>query len=618
MVSLLRNSWSVCSGIVGQFASEWLVSLLRNGWSVCSGIFTSKESKHELFTFGTGFLLNDLLTYARLNISQNKIIFVGDPAQLPPVGDNQSLALDPNYFKTKLNLSVQTAELVKVVRQERNLILKNAEKIRNLIFSDKRYDLKFDFDSNCFVQSKPIDFIQQFTDSFPIPKVGDGVIIVFSNGQCYHNNVAVRGILFPEQNNLVSGDIVLINNNNYHSYNTELFNGDLAQVVEVDQIPLTQSAPVMVDAGGRKEKKTITLNFRKIKIRLPHFPEEISCLVHYDLLNSVNRDLTIDEMKALYINFVIRFNSQQKSRKESGLLEYKIGSEEFKTALRFDPYFNALRIKFGYSITCHKAQGGEWDKVFIDYSGRVSLKTEPLKWCYTATTRARQAVNCINAPNFGRFQKLSFKTIGQIGNFPTNAISFLGIATSPFHHSDAHTCKNLKYWEVLEKLENTGFKIKDVFSPKNGFLERYYIEIGDNKIAQLDGYHNRSGYFTQPFKVINLNEIEPNAITYLETIFNEPLKKQYLIDWQPEEPFLKELNSIVQQACEESEVIITNIVKTGNYDVSYYFITDSICSFIQFYYNGQNQFTSAIPKKYSIQEDEKLKMIISKIESYAI
>lgn len=415
---------------------------------------------------------------------------------------------------------------------------------------------------------------------------------------------------------MVVGDIILINNNNYHTYGTELFNGDLAQVVEVNPDTISQSAPVMVDKHGKKERIVITLRFKWIKIRLPHFSDDISCLIHYNLLNSVNRDLSIDEMKAVYINFLIRFNEEQKNRKEKGLHSYKIGSEEFKNALKSDPFFNALKIKYGYSITCHKSQGGEWEKVFVDYSGRVSLKTEPLKWCYTATTRARESVICLNAPSFGVFSRLNFNPIGQIGNFPKNAFSFLGVKDSPFHTSNAHKCKSLKYWEIYEKLENTRFKIENVFSPMNGFLERYFIRSENDEIIQLDGQHNGAGYFTQAFKVTSNND-KP-AATELEAIFNAPYERQYLIDWNPVDPFLKELHSCVLQACDESNSTLTNVLKTGNYDITYYFITDSVCSYIQFYFNGQNQFTSALPKKIGTEEDEKLKLIISKLESYVI
>ncbi|MBM3160146.1 MAG: AAA family ATPase [Bacteroidetes bacterium] len=580
-----------------------------------ASMISSKESKHELFTFGTGFLLNDLLTYAKVSASNNKLIFVGDPAQLQPVGDNKSLALDPDYFSNVLNLRIKIVELTEVVRQNENLILKNAEKIRNLIFSENRKELKFDYDSESFVQSNPNVFYEHFVDTFPSPKVGDGIIIAYSNGQCFHNNIAIREKLFPNQKHLVVGDIILINNNNYHTYGTELFNGDLAQVVEVNPDTISQSAPVMVDKNGKKERIVISLMFKWVKIRLPHFSEDISCLIHYDLLNSVNRDLSIDEMKAVYINFLIRFNEKQKERKEKGLNSYKIGSEEFKNALKSDPFFNALKIKYGYSITCHKSQGGEWEKVFVDYSGRVSLKTEPLKWCYTATTRARESVICLNAPNFGVFSRLNFNPIGQIGNFPTNAFSFLGVKNSPFHNSNAHKCKSIKYWEIYEKLENTHFKIENVFSPINGFLERYFIRCEYNELIQLDGHHNGAGYFTQAFKVTSDND-HPAAIE-LAAIFNAPYERQYLIDWNPAEFFLKELHSYVLQACDESKSTLTNVVKTGNYDLTYYFITDSVCSYIQFYFNGKNQFTSAMPKKIGSEEDEKLKLIISNLETNA-
>lgn len=581
-----------------------------------ASMVSSKESKHELFTFGTGFLLNDLLTYAKVSSSNNKLIFVGDPAQLPPVGDNKSLALDPDYFSNALNISTKTVELTEVVRQNDNLILKNAEKIRNLIFSNNRSELKFDYDAESFVMSNPNDFYKHFTDAFPTPKVGDGVIIAYSNGQCFHNNIAIREKLFPNQKDLAVGDIILINNNNYHTYGTELFNGDLAQVVEINPDTISQSAPVMVDRNGKKEKIVISLKFKKIKIRLPHFSDDIPCLIHYDLLNSVNRDLSIDEMKAVYINFVIRFNEKQKERKEKELPSYKIGSEEFKNNLKLDPFFNALKIKYGYSITCHKSQGGEWEKVFVDYSGRVSLKTEPLKWCYTATTRARESVICLNAPNFGSFSKLNFNPISQIGNFPKNAISFLGIEESPFHSSDAHKCKSLKYWEIFEKLETTEYEIDNLFTPANGFLERYFIKTKENKTIQLDGHHNNAGYFTKAFNTSGHHDMSEEI--ELQRIINAPYSRQYLIDWNPEEDFLKDLHSSVLQACDESNSTLTNVVKTGHYDVTYYFITDSVCSYIQFYFNGNNQFTSAIPKKFGAQEDNKLKSIISNLESYVI
>ena len=112
-----------------------------------ASMVSNKESKHELFTFGTNVLLNDLLTYAALKTTKNKIIFVGDPAQLPPVGDSASKALDARFFEEK-GLEVQQAVLKEIKRQSNNLIVENGAKIRDLIESEKRTLFNFNFDSN--------------------------------------------------------------------------------------------------------------------------------------------------------------------------------------------------------------------------------------------------------------------------------------------------------------------------------------------------------------------------------------------------------------------------------------------------------------------------------------
>jgi hypothetical protein len=138
-------------------------------------------------------------------------------------------------------------------------------------------------------------------------------------------------------------------------------------------------------------------------------------------------------MKALYINFLIRFSAEQKQNKDIGKLYYKIGSEEFKQSLKSDLFFNALRVKFGYAITCHKAQGGEWDKVFVDYSGRVSLQNEPLRWCYTATTRGISTVFAINPPHFRKFSKFKISKVGPIGVLPNDSLALDKVTLSPFH-----------------------------------------------------------------------------------------------------------------------------------------------------------------------------------------
>lgn len=578
-----------------------------------SSMISSVESKHELFTFGTSILLNDMMTFAKLQNGQNKIIFVGDPAQLPPYGDNNSQALKKDYFEG-LGLAVEETEMKDVLRQGDNLILKNATMIREVLAQENRSFMKFQFDDQSFVKIDERGIIEQYTFQFPNPEIGNGVVISFSNAQSYHYNMAIRSHLFPGEREIVAGDLIMINNNNYHTYGAELFNGDIAKVITINPDQVTQMAPVYCDVNGSRVKKNIELVFRKITLRIPSHPDEIYCYIIDTLLNSINRDLSINEMKALYINFMIRFNEEQKKNKESGFAAFKVGSEEFKQALKRDPFYNALKIKYGYAITCHKAQGGEWDTVFVDYSGRVGLTDDPLRWCYTATTRGIKTVFAVNSPQFGKLDKFKFSPVGTIGTLPKDALSLDFVAVSRFHNLDDHKCKSLKYWEIVEKLETTSYFITRVESLSGGFHERYTLSKDGLEII-ADAYHKGSGHFPNGFKVINA--VDETIIAEIETILNADFTPEYQLNYTPDKEFLADLYSMMQEQCSELNIAITNIVQGNNNYVNYYLKTDSLCAYIQFYYNAKDQLTTAIPKTYNCLDDKKLQLLIYKLLNYA-
>lgn len=576
-----------------------------------ASMISSKESKNELFTFGTDILLQDLMTYARLSVSKNKIIFVGDPAQLPPVNDNNSWALEESFFH-KLNLSCSSIEMKQVMRQADNLILKNATVIREVLKSETRNKLVFEYDQNTFCKVRSEEITSRYLEFYPTPEIGNGVIITFSNAQCLSYNRAIREKIFPENSDVVEGDILSINNNNYRTYGTEIFNGDMAMVVRVSDKTETQSAPVWVDEGGRKVKKTFNFIFRDVEIRLPDYPEIIPCKIIDSLLNSNERDLGVDELKALYINFVMRFKSEQTKRKEMGSDFYKVGSEQFKMQLINDPYFNAMRVKYGYAVTCHKAQGGEWDTTFVDYYGRVGLKNAQLRWCYTATTRAVNRCFVSNPPHFDFFTKLSFSRIIRTGSFPENALNLANVALSPFHMENQHRCKSLKYWEIAEKLKDTSFELQKVES-LGEYQERYYFRQG-NKEFIVDGIHNKAGFF-KDFKSIQNREYSADLLS----VINNPVPAILNIDYNPSNPEFESLFSRVQDYCEELSISITNIEERLDlYFVMYYFKTSGICSVIQFCFNRNFQFTTAMPKSDFGDDDVKLVSLIQKLSHHAI
>jgi len=182
------------------------------------------------------------------------------------------------------------------------------------------------------------------------------------------------------------------------------------------------------------------------------------------------------------------------------------------------------------------------------------------------------------------------------------------VRISPFHKEGQHKCKSLKYWEIIEKLEKTPYSVEKVES-FGDFLERYTI-VFENRRIQLQANHKGSGHFVEKFKV--MNEENNDVKNELELIFNSDFKSTFSVSYSPEFGFLNELNSRMQEICSELEIGITNIVSGKAYYVIYYLRTDSICSYIQFYYNDNGQLTTAMPKTYQFNKDSKLQLLIEK------
>lgn len=578
-----------------------------------ASMISAKESKNELFDFGTNVLLDDLLTYAFSNNKNNKVIFVGDPAQLPPVTDNHSFALDEEYLRDA-GYACQAAILKEVVRQSDNEILANATTLRKLLNSENRNELQFTYQSNCFEQLPTIDVVPTYLNHFPNPEIGDGVIISYSNSQSLFYNKAIREQLYSDPSKVQPGDLLLINSNNYHTYSVELFNGDIAKVIEVSDQVIQQSAPVWKKKDGKDVRVQVSLYFRKVVLRVPNYDGEIPCYIIDSMLGSELRDLSVDELKALYINFVIRFREEQLEREKKGLPHYKVGSQQFKDQLKKDPFYNALRVKYGYAITCHKAQGGEWDTVFVDYYGRVGLSNDHLRWCYTATTRGVNLLYAINPPTISPLGKLKVNPIAGIKQIGKDAIDFSSIPVSPYHTKEQHLGKSYKYWELLSKLDDTPFSIKNVTS-YGEFLERYTFDLGDGREVELQANHNGAGLFLQDFQALQLADDESvqELLNLINTLEGLDISPQY----QPSNLAFERLFSLIQEYVEAEGAAITNVVEEEDkYFVKYYLLTD-IFSSLQIYFNKNMQFSRVMPQSLLGEKDEKLKKLITKIDSYA-
>ncbi len=332
--------------------------------------------------FGRSNLLDDLFEYVYSG-ADCRIMFVGDTAQLPPVGLSRSPALDGQYLSSAFGMRVFAFELTDVVRQEKaSGILYNATAVREQI--------RLDTDAPD-TPAYPKIRVQGFKDVYRMTgeKLVEGLyyaydkygmentlVVCRSNKHANLYNQHIRNRILYREEELTGGDYVMVVRNNYF-WATEndpsqgfIANGDMAKVRRVRNMHEQYGfrfADVSLEFAGSEGQEPLT------------------CRVLLDALYAEGSNLGYAESQRLY---------------EAVMEDYAHipGKKERIAALKNDPYYNALQIKFAMAVTCHKAQGGQWDAVFVDqgFLTEDMLNTEFLRWLYTACTRATKELFLLN------------------------------------------------------------------------------------------------------------------------------------------------------------------------------------------------------------------------------
>lgn len=332
-------------------------------------------STPDLGLFSNRSLLNDLISYV-YNGKRNTLILIGDTAQLPPVGMDESPALNIEYLKSSFQLDVKTLEMKEVVRQSmQSGILANATNLRTKL-NDEEYKLTIKLDHFPDLEHITGSELEDVLNSaYSNSGKEETIIITRSNKRANVFNQEIRNRILYMENEISSGDQLMIVKNNYFWIDKDsqpgfLANGDIIQIQRIE-----------------KYEDFYGFRFADVSVKLLDYPEEkeITVKILLDTLMSDGPSLSQKENQQLF---------------EEVLKDYEdIPSRRVQIEhVKINPFYNSLQVKFAYALTCHKTQGGQWETVFIDqgYLPEAHINKEYYRWLYTAFTRATKKLYLVN------------------------------------------------------------------------------------------------------------------------------------------------------------------------------------------------------------------------------
>lgn len=330
----------------------------------------------DSFVFGSGRLLDDLIQYVYAG-ENCRLLLMGDNAQLPPVMQTESPALNAEILKG-YNLHVFTVTLKQVVRQgEQSGILLNATRLRESLHAEK-VDIYPKLLLQGLADIKQIsgtELIETISTAYDTYGIEETMVIVRSNKQATIYNNGIRNRILYREEELSSGDYLMIAKNNYYWMEKQpdmdfIANGDIIQVLRV-----------------RSTKELYGFRFTDITARFQDYGLEIDIKILLDTLQTDTPALPKELNDKLFYTILEDYSD----------IPTKAGKMK---KMKVDPYYNVVQVKYAYAVTCHKAQGGQWKNVFLDigYITENMMGEDFYRWLYTAITRATEHLYLVNLP----------------------------------------------------------------------------------------------------------------------------------------------------------------------------------------------------------------------------
>jgi hypothetical protein len=594
-----------------------------------SSMISGSYNDNGYIRFGSGKLLSDLLKYIDPMANNNKIIFIGDSAQLPPVKSVVSAALSEKYLKENFGIEdVIITELREVFRQQSDSgILNNATKIRDSII---RHDFNvFSIRQNPeeVIKLEESNFIEEYFNLIDKDhdRLNDNIIISYSNKKAFKYNHTIRDHIFPKARKkktksehfegpireIVAGDILIISKNCYLyqesiddegnvTYNpVDLYNGEFVKVLDVEPILSDDRKNVLV--RGEDRSVYVNLTFRNIVIGFKDYSGNdlsIKVKIIENFLDSPDPAMSMEHYKALFFEFKERFVREnlgklEELRRKSKRFKDIEDTDLFKQAIKKDPYFNALLVKYGYAVTCHKAQGGEWKNVFVDFSGFAGLGSELFfRWAYTALTRAKEKLFYLHAPDFYMDEPVQQKVNYRID--PGLSLPVIAAEESICNFRFPENKLFLKniFNEILNKIKDHEIEIDNIEHKRN--VERYFFSDVNGE-AVIDFRYDIIGKVTEVKVIMAGNYSKELAEKLMDLYHSEKNHSESILELQtrlkfPEsKEFLKDLFYFLYEKLAPENICFHSIEHKSNLE-RYYFRRDNSIAVLDFCFDNKNSF----------------------------
>ena len=564
-----------------------------------ASLISNVYSESEFFRSGSGHLLQDLIAHMGSTHSGNarKIIFIGDPAQLPPVGMSTSPALDADYLRERFGLDASSYELTEIVRQKADsAVIRNVMPLREGVVSGRFSSLSFSFDDDVIRLAK-----DNVTPLYMRIREGRGsqapIIVTHSNTEATKFNRAIRTVLFPGMPTVAAGDSVIVAANGFCGPHY-VANGEILRIDTVEAAIERRSVQLLQRIGNSEisEPVNVALNFRDVTVALPQSDGDdliLKAKILDDFLHGDDASLDSAQQRALYVDFLKRHKHIDRKRER----------DEFQLALRSDPYFNALRLRFGYAITCHKAQGGEWSHVIVSCATRQNPRSSDyFRWLYTAMTRTSGKLYLVDPPEI-RLRQAGTGWMTPSPVEPAAPNSNPEVDTREVQaSSDGSPADGLspqaffRQWlqtEVRSRLDGTEIEIEDI--AHHQYREAYFFKRGTEAVRIDIGY---KGNWT----ISGITCPRPGALAEAVMACLSSLTGQkpgigglsVTRDSFPDRPFLKDFHARLVLALTQKGINVIDL-KEQAWSQRYVLARGPDSVTVDIFYNGKDQLTKFMP-----------------------